>query len=284
VISIITNISMEHRQYLGNSLADITREKAGVIKNHTPVVTAARQQKAVAVIRQVAGARKAPLYRLGESFKVRRRYAGDFSYFGIANNWLNLRTRLDGDFQVENSALALAGIELLNYKHTSVRQQDIQKGLANVQWPGRLETFSTKPTILLDGAHNLTAARGLARHLSAVFADRKITLVIGILDDKPYGAMLKCLLPVCQRAILTRAQTDRALAPQKLFAQAEHLLTDLEIIPDVRHALRRVLGEARPEDVICIAGSLYVVGEARAVLERDIRSIRHHPAAKALSP
>jgi dihydrofolate synthase/folylpolyglutamate synthase len=269
-MSIITNVSMEHRDYLGNTLARIAREKAGIIKQGAPVVTAIKQRQARAVVRRVAGKESAPLYILGKNFKVRRKGAGEFSYYGIENTWHKMHTPLLGRYQVENAALAIAACELLNKDKAEIPRKKIQEGLTKTRWPGRLEIVSDNPLVILDGAHNLIAARNLARFLSKNLSRRRITLVVGILDDKPYGAMLKSLLPVCSRAIVTRAKTERALAPQRLYAAAKKIISDVTVIPEVAAAARQAIETANPNDVICIAGSLYVVGEAKEAIEKGL--------------
>jgi dihydrofolate synthase/folylpolyglutamate synthase len=276
-MSIITNVSMEHRDYLGNTLARITREKAGIIKQGAPVVTAIKQKQAQSVVLRIAAKKSAPLYILGKNFKVRRHRAGGFSYYGIENTWHNMHTTLLGNYQVDNAALAIATCELLNKDNAEISKKNIQNGLSKTRWPGRLELVSNKPLVILDGAHNLIAARNLAKFLSENLAHRRITLVVGILDDKPYGAMLKTLLPACSRAIITRAKTDRALAPQRLYAAAKKIISDVTMIPDVAAAAKQAVGAAGPDDVICIAGSLYVVGEAKEAIEKGlIKSLKTH--------
>ena len=276
-ISIITNVSMEHRDYLGNTLARITREKAGIIKRGVPVVTAVKQKQAQAVVLRTAAKKSAPLYVLGKNFKVRRQGAGEFSYYGIENTWHNMHTPLLGHYQVENAALAIAACELLNKDSAEISRKNIQDGLSKTRWPGRLEIVSDNPCVILDGAHNLIAARNLSKYLSENLAHRRITLVVGILDDKPYGAMLKSLLPVCSRVIVTRAKTERALAPQRLYAAAEKIISDVTMIPEVAAAARQAIETAGSDDVICIAGSLYVVGEAKEAIEKGlIKSLKTH--------
>jgi len=276
-ISIITNVSMEHREYLGNTLAQIAREKAGIIKKKTPVVTAIKQKQAQAVVNRVASKKSAPLYILGKHFKVRRQNAGEFSYFGIENTWRHMHTPLLGHYQVENAALALATCELLHKDKAEISRKNIQDGLTKTRWSGRLEIVSDNPLVILDGAHNLIAARNLARFLSENLPHRRITLVLGILDDKPYAAMLKSLLPVCSRAIITRAKTARALAPQQLYAAAKKIISDVTIIPQVAAAARQAVETAGPDEAVCIAGSLYVVGEAKEAIEKGLlKSVKKH--------
>jgi dihydrofolate synthase/folylpolyglutamate synthase len=276
-ISIITNISMEHRHYLGSTLSQITREKAGIIKQGIPVVSAIKQRQAKSVVQRIAGKKSAPLYLLGKDFKIRRQPNGEFSYYGIENTWHNMHTALLGHFQVENAALVIAACELLNKDRIAISQKSIHNGLIKTRWPGRLEIISEHPMIILDGAHNLIAARKLAKFLGDNLAQRPITLVVGILDDKPFKSMLKSLLSVCSRVIITRAKTDRALDTQKLFETAKKIISDVTVIPDVAQAFKQAVANADFNEVICIAGSLYVVGEAKAAIEKGlINSLKTH--------
>ncbi|MBW2563417.1 MAG: bifunctional folylpolyglutamate synthase/dihydrofolate synthase, partial [Deltaproteobacteria bacterium] len=269
-LSIITNISVEHREYLGNTIVEIAGEKGGIIKRNTPVVTGIKQKHAVSVVKEIAKTKSAPFFLLGDDFKVRRNKSGTFTYFGMDNTWPNLQTGLLGNYQVDNAALVVAACEVLSKKKADISIKSIKDGLTNNSWPGRLEVVSKNPFIILDGAHNLIAARNLSNYLSNNLLNRNITLVIGILDDKPYKAMLKSLLPVCKRAIITSPKIDRALAPETLSAVAESFISDITIIPDVGEAVMYAVKTAQPDDAVCIAGSLYLVGEAKEVLEKLI--------------
>ncbi len=271
VLSIITNISLEHREYLGNTLTQIAAEKAGIIKKRTPLVTGIRQKKAFAEIERIAAGKKAPLFRLGSNFKVRRSQGQTFSYYGIENVWHNLQTALPGSYQVDNAALVLAACEIIGKNNTAITLNNIQEGLAKNHWPGRLEIVSNNPLIILDGAHNLAAARNLAKFLATNFAGKAVTLVIGILDDKPYKEMLKSLLTTATRVILTRAKTNRALEPGKLYEVAKSLIPDATIIPDVGQAIKNAVETTPRHGAICIAGSLYVVGEAKEAFEKGTK-------------
>jgi dihydrofolate synthase/folylpolyglutamate synthase len=269
-LSIITNISLEHREYLGNTLTKIAAEKAGIIKKRTPLVTGIRQKKAFAEIERIAAGKKAPLFRLGTDFKVRRNQGQTFSYYGIENIWHNLQTALPGSYQVDNAALVLAACELIGKNNAAITLNNIQEGLSRNHWPGRLEIVSNNPFIILDGAHNLAATRNLAKFLSTNLAGKAITLVIGILDDKPYKAMLKSLLTPVKRVILTRAKIDRALEPRKLYEAAKNLNPGATIIPDVGQAIKYAVETTPCHGAICIAGSFYVVGEAKEALEKGL--------------
>ena len=271
-LAVITNISLEHQEYLGNTIAEITGEKGGIIKPGIPVITGVKQKNGINVLKKIVREKSARLYILGDDFRVRRT-RGAFTYFGIENVWRDMKKGLMGKHQVENSALALAACEALSISGQAVLPlKSIKKGLEENRWAGRLEKVSDSPVILLDGAHNLSAARTLANFLSKKYAEKKITLVLGILDDKPYLAMLASLLPVCSKAVLTKPVIDRALEPKILCEAAKKIIPDAIIIPDAAKAVKYAVETASQDDVICIAGSLYVVGEAKEALEKILET------------
>jgi len=268
-VSVISNISLEHKMYLGNTIAQIAAEKGGIIKSKTPAITGTRQHSALSVLQSIAASKSAPLYRYGHDFRVRTNANGSFNYYGLSNEWKNLKTSLIGPHQIKNAALALAACETLALKkQIAITEAHLGEGLQKTIWPGRLEFVGDAPLIILDGAHNLAAARNLAKFLRENLRNRKLTLVAGILDDKPYKAMLRPLMKQCSRIIVTRPLIDRALEPEILYAEARQHVADVTRMPDVDQAVTRALETADPDDVICVAGSLYVVGEAKQTLAR----------------
>jgi dihydrofolate synthase / folylpolyglutamate synthase len=283
-LSIITNISLEHQEYLGNTIADIAYEKGGIIKPGVPVVTGVRQNEATDVLRRMAGEKSAPFFRFGEQFQVETAPDGTFTYHGIDHTWPNLRTGLAGDYQIDNAALVLAACEVLNRADMGISFESMRNGLLQNRWPGRLEIVSTDPLVILDGAHNLAAAENLAGFLKKEMSNRSVTLVVGILDDKPYREMLGYLLPACRKLILTRPKIGRSLPAETLLAAVEDLRNSAEaieitqeriqMVPSVPEAVRTAISSAAPDEVICIAGSLYVVGEAKEYLEEESLSVQ----------
>lgn len=265
-MTVITNISMEHRIYLGDTIEAIAGEKAGIIKPGIPVVTGVRQDSARAVIRRRAAGQNAPLYQHGRDFRTRLGNSG-FHYYGLDHTWRELRLGLSGDHQTGNAALALAACELLARADLiRLNEAAIRQGLRQTRWPGRLEVAGQAPYVILDGAHNFMAARVLGRHLKRHFQGRNITLVVGILDDKPYRAILKDLTAPCRRVIVTQPKIDRAMPAQRLAAAARRFSSNVQVIPDVAEAVHHAVSTAAKEDVVCVAGSLYVVGEAKTAL------------------
>ena len=146
-LSIITNISVEHREYLGNTITEIAGEKGGIIKRRTPVIIGIKQKRAISVVKKIAAEKSAPFFRLGDDFKVKKNKSGAFTFFGIENTWRNMQTGLLGNYQVDNSALVIAACEVLNNKNANISIKSIKEGLANNKWPGRLEVVSKNPFI-----------------------------------------------------------------------------------------------------------------------------------------
>jgi dihydrofolate synthase / folylpolyglutamate synthase len=272
VMTIISNISIEHKMYLGNTIAQIAGEKAGIIKERIPVVTGVKQKSAIAAIKKISEEKSAPMYQFGNAFRVRKSQNKDseFTYSGIQNVWKNMRTALPGNHQIENAALCLAACELLSGTQSlHIREDAMRNGLEQNKWPGRLEIVSKSPFVILDGAHNLVAANKLSRFLEQNHKNRNITLVVGILDDKPYQAMLKIMVRGCKQVILTCPSIDRALSPETLYPVVKPLVSDIKIIHDVGEALKHAVQTAGADDVVCAAGSLYVIGEAKQWLEKN---------------
>jgi dihydrofolate synthase / folylpolyglutamate synthase len=258
---------MEHQEYLGNTLAKIAREKAGIIKKNAGIVTGTRQKSALKVIEQVATEKEVPLYRLGKEIRVRKNKEGSFTYLGFGRRWPQVKIGMIGDHQVTNAALALGALELLQKKGVYLTDEAVYAGLAATRWPGRLEVFSRKPFILLDGAHNPSAVRTLKKFLENSFSSRRLTMVVGILEDKAWKPMLRDLAGVANRIILTRPQYERAADPHKLAAFLRPLKQDLVVIPKLSDAISFAIKETNKADAVCITGSLYTVGDARVYLE-----------------
>lgn len=268
-VSVISNVSLEHQIYLGKTLPLIAYEKGGIIKNGVPVVTGVRQPSALAVLNKIALEKQASLYRMGTDFRVRRNRDGSFIYSGIKTTLSNMRTFLLGDYQIENAAITLAACEVLNFNALHLTRDTIRNGFVQTRWPGRLEIVSNHPLVVLDGAHNLMAARNLAVYIRKNMKGKKVTLVLGILDDKPYTEMLRALLPTAHRVILTRAKIDRAFQPETLYNEAKKIHSRIKIVKTVWEAFRYAIRTAGRDDAVCVAGSLYVVGEVKEEIEKN---------------
>jgi len=278
-VSVITNLSLEHTDYLGSTIKDLAREKGGIIKENTPLVTGVSQPSCLEILRQIAGDRSAPFHQYKHDFSMRKNPGKpSYTYQGLFQTIKGIVKPLPGDHQKENLSLALAASELVFEKYKArnpipiydLSPNLVKEGLSSAKWPGRLEIIMEKPLIILDGAHNLKAAQVLGKHLSRNMADKKLTLVVGILDDKPYEKMLKHLVPCAQRVIITKAKIDRSLETDVLKAAVEKITNKkIEVIEDVPMAVSHAISTCSEDDAICIAGSLYVAGEAKEKFDMD---------------
>ncbi len=266
-VSIISNISLDHQQYLGNTLAKIAAEKGGIIKDAVPVVTAVKSKSAFEVIQKIASEKNAPIYRLGSDLRVRRDRKGCFSYFGIHWKWKKLKVGLCGEHQIDNAAAALGALEVLMRKGVGISEKSIYQGLAEVKWPGRLEIVSERPLVMLDGAHNRAGVKSLKQYLKNNLNGRRLTLVVGIMADKSWHAMLRSLIPIAHRLIITSPQSERAVEPETLAAFIRPFLKEFDVIPRVDQAVAAAIKHAGRKGAVCVAGSLYAAGEAKAYLE-----------------
>jgi dihydrofolate synthase / folylpolyglutamate synthase len=262
LVSVITNISLEHREYLGNTLAAIAREKGGIIKKGGVCLTAACQKPVIATLEAICRERGARLYRVGKEIRTTIHDDGTFSYRGVGRRHERLLCPLTGRHQISNAALALAAVEQVHDAGFRLEKAAISEGLKQVHWEGRLEILQCSPLLLVDGAHNPAGVATLCRALRNDYPHRRLILLFGVLGDKDYRTMARRLFPLADRVILTRPHSDRALSPDLLLELAG-AACDVEVIEDPGVALRHALSLAGEGDIVCAAGSLYLVGEIK---------------------
>jgi len=267
LVSVITNISREHEEYLGNSLGKIAYEKGGVIKKEGICLTAARQKSVLTVLEGICKERKASLYRLGKEFRTTLKRDGTFSYRGIRKNYDGLKCPFTGAHQIANAALALGVIEMVGDAGSgfAVAEEAVHRGLRDSQWEGRLEILGRSPLLVVDGAHNPAGVATLCRALEDDFHYRKLILVFGVLGDKNYRMMAKRLFSLADRVIVTRPPCGRALDPEALLSAASEFNKNVEVVHNPGNALRQAFFLAHEDDLICVAGSLYLVGEIKKI-------------------
>jgi len=268
LVSAITNISMEHQFFLGSRLLDIAGEKAGIIKNGVDLITGVTQPTVIRLFESIARDKRTPLWRVGKDVQYRTTGSG-FHYHGLKRRFNRLQLGLKGKFQARNAALALAVVERLEEKGFKISDPDIRRGLSNVIWPGRMQIVAKGPTIILDGAHNPAAIRALAESIRADFKYRRLILVLGIMEDKEIGRLLRGIVPYSDYVIYTRPVYYRAANPEILMAEAAHLEKPGEVIPLLTGALDRARDMADPRDLIVVSGSLFTVGEAMTYFDPE---------------
>jgi dihydrofolate synthase / folylpolyglutamate synthase len=267
LLSVITTISLEHTQYLGESLLKIAGEKAGIIKPKRPLLTSASQPEVLDVFRQRCQELQSPCYSWKNDFSAVELCPQVISFQGRSHQWEKLHLGMAGRHQMINASLALAAVETLMEDGFAFEEKHLRQGLAEVKWPGRLEQIGGKPAILLDGAHNPEAAEVLREALTNGFPRHRLILVMGIMVDKEIGKMMASLVPLADFLILTQPGIDRAAPLDILRTRAASFGKPTVEIGNVAQAVAKAMQEAKKEDLILVTGSLYTVGEARAFLK-----------------
>ncbi len=263
-VSLITNVSLEHQKFLGRDLKSIACEKGGIIGENGVCITAATVRTVIGTLEDICSRRRATLYRIGKDVRVRRSARGTFSYYGRNKCYRDLTISLAGRYQVTNAALALAAVDYLAGRGMDISEPSVIEGLRKARWEGRLEYIAQRPRIIVDGAHNPAGIAALCRALVSDFTYTGLIVVCGILHDKNYTGMLKRLIALADVLILTRPREERATPPAELLAVIPPSYHDhVEIVEDSGRALDRARSLAGHDDLVCVTGSLYLVGEIK---------------------
>lgn len=269
-VTAITPISFDHMDYLGHTLQAIAGEKAAIMKPSVPCVVSPQPPEVMEVLEKHARATGAKLFRDGPDFRFERE-AGpgeSFVYRGMRTSVPRLILGLKGRHQINNAAVALASLELLEDQGIQISQESARIGLATAQWPGRFEMLQTRPPLIVDGAHNPAGAEVLAQTLSDQHPNKKVHLVFGVLADKDYGPMFKTLFPLAATLHLAPVNSARTLHPEKYLALAGELCGDISVYESVEAAVDGAKGRADAADVVLCTGSLFLVGQVKAHLAR----------------
>ena len=282
LLSVITDISLDHQKFLGDTVSQIAREKAGIIRPNGVAVTLPQQPQAndvigntilelgatgVSAVQYVPPVSPGSAEYLGLSAQARPVYRYPLQVMG---RQITVETPLIGRHQLRNVALAIAAAEELSKLGFAVIADSIERGIRETRWPGRFQLFrpsADAPQYIFDVAHNPAGAWALRSTLSSCYEDRRLVLVFGAMGDKAIREIAEILFPVAERVILTHADNPRAATPAEIRQAASRVSADIEDAADVASALRRAAEVATGEDMIVVTGSIYVVGEAMRVLE-----------------
>ncbi|HYW65707.1 MAG TPA: folylpolyglutamate synthase/dihydrofolate synthase family protein [Candidatus Dormibacteraeota bacterium] len=270
VVTIITRIDFDHENFLGHSLREIAVEKAGILKPAVPVVIAAQQPEVKEVLVARAQELRCAVLEASEAFRVQGERVEEGCVRAIVKEMATGRTyelapRLSGRFQLQNALNAVAAARLLQEHGYRISDENIVRGIAATEWPGRIERLGTRPDVYLDGAHNPGAAKELAAFLEENFRGRKVYLVFGAMRDKAVDEVTGALFPQAYEVLFTEARTPRAISAAQLARMAGHHAERYTVYPEAESALEAALEKAKAEDAVFITGSLYLVGELRKV-------------------
>ena len=253
LVSVITNIALDHTKVLGNTIEEIALQKAGIIKEKVPVVTGA-EGNALGPIRVMGALKEAPLYEYGRSFRFRlmagTNYASEYEI------------QLPGAHQIVNASLAIVAAKIVSKQDPRITEEHLHLGAAHTKWPGRLEKISSLPDVILDGAHNPNGAEALRNALDKYYPDRKRAFVFGMMGDKSVDEVIRILFRSSDTVFTVRAdEGPRAAEAADLAARVGSNATAVD---SVSRAYRQACEAAGDDGVVCVCGSLYLVGTFKA--------------------
>ncbi|MFQ6101094.1 MAG: bifunctional folylpolyglutamate synthase/dihydrofolate synthase [Anaerolineae bacterium] len=278
-VSVITSLSLEHTYLLGDTLAEIAYEKAGIIKPGIPVVSAPQRAEAIKVLEAVSQEREAPLTEVGRDWDYEPGSADLDGQAFTARRVASGSSELDGEYwipllgrhQLENATSAIAALDILRQRDFRIPPEAVHEGLHSVYWPGRMEILSREPLVVADGAHNPYSVQTLRKALEEWFPDRRWVLIFGASADKDIAGMLRTLLPISDYIIVTRSDHPRAAAPVELADVVASVGGGAEVSVNMRKSLRRGLAvmdqgrlrQAQSSRGLLVTGSIYLVADAR---------------------
>lgn len=278
-VSVITPISLDHQQYLGDNIESIAREKCGIIKHSVPVISAPQDARAMRIIEETARNRNCKLKKVCRN--TQNKSSDTVSYQIISDDakgaffnlktsrgiYENLRINLPGLHQVENAATAVGVIEALKLLGINIKKESLYKGLQSAKWAGRIELLQKNPLVLIDAAHNIAGITTFRKTVEKYFSDYKKILVLGILGDKDYKNMVKEISNLADTIIVTEPQTPRALSTTELYKTIleykEPNRCRVYEKPELNDAIELAFKLAKKDNLIIFAGSIYLIGSVR---------------------
>jgi dihydrofolate synthase / folylpolyglutamate synthase len=273
--AVITNIGLEHRDILGDTIPQIARQKAGIIVAGCPTIMAPQRESAADVIREVASEKNSPLTEVALVCNLRRDSAGsDNQTFRLRTPRGGYQAKLPllGKHQLDNAATAILAIESLTKSGIAISEEAVKQGLESVRWPGRIEVIKHRPLIVVDSAHTADSARRLRDTLLEYLRVDRATLIIGVMGDKDLEGLASAIEPAALRVIATQADHPRALPAEEVAKVFRPLSIETFVEPKLGAAIDMATALSTASDAIVILGSIALAGEARAHtlgLERD---------------
>ncbi|MZH15423.1 MAG: bifunctional folylpolyglutamate synthase/dihydrofolate synthase [Nitrospinae bacterium] len=269
-ISLITSISRDHTEYLGEDLEQIAFEKASIIKQSGTVFAHIPNEEIFNVVNSLAQNRRATVFRLNRDFKVARTGAGKgLQTFDFANKEMELKglkLPLMGQFQAENAGLAIAAC--LKFIGRS-KEHEIRTGLETVQWEGRLEVVSDPPTIVLDCAHNVASVRNMTAELRQNLTFSRCLVILGLMKDKEIDKIIEILSQFGDRFYLVQVNPPRGEDPENLKEKLTKYNKQVQVSESVSNAIQAAKEFAQPDDLVCITGSIFMVAEAKKCFQNE---------------
>ena len=272
ILSVITSISFDHTNLLGNTLEEIAAEKAGIIKSCIPTVIYPQEEMAERVISSKCQELDSKLYKINkEDAKLINIIKEDKIYQQVKvklDDEYDVKLPLLGEHQIVNLAVALKALEVIKDKAPKLNRESIVKSLATVRWNGRLEIMSNSPYVVIDGAHNIQGITQLDKNIKKYFEYKDMYLILGILADKDVEDMVKVITPKAKKVFTVTPNSMRAETAEELMNEVKKYNESCEAYNDYKNAFEDALKLCKKDDLLLISGSLYMIGEMRGIIKK----------------
>ena len=267
VLEILTPVSMDHMEFLGDTLAAIAGQKAGIIKPHTTVVSAPQEADAMEVIEKTCREKECTLYTVDQGCLSDVVYGWDRQKLSY-RNWKDVEISLAGRYQIQNAMTALEAVNALRELEYKIADSDVYEGMRETVWRGRFTVIRKNPAVILDGAHNPAAARELKASLEQYFSGRTLRYIFGMFRDKDHEKVIELTAPLAEHIITVETPDNvRATPAETLKKEVAGVNPSVEAAKSIADAVEKTFSQASPEDVIVIFGSLSFLGEAERAVQ-----------------
>ena len=267
VLEILTPVSMDHMEFLGDTLAAIAGQKAGIIKPHTTVVSAPQEAEAMEVIEKTCREKECALHTVDQESLSDVVYGWDRQKLSY-RSWKDIEISLAGRYQIQNAMTALEAVNALRELGYKIADSDVYEGMRETVWRGRFTVIRKKPAVILDGAHNPAAARELKASLEQYFSGRTLRYIFGMFRDKDHEKVIELTAPLAEHIITVETPDNvRATPAEALKEEVARVNPSVEAAKSIADAVEKTLSQASPEDVIVIFGSLSFLGEAERAVQ-----------------
>ena len=269
LLSLIMSISIDHTDFLGDTIEKIAAEKAGIIKKNCPVVLYSQDKIVYNIMWTIAKEMNAPFFCPDDAEIQISSQSLEGTIFSVKTDLLSMEDielSLLGDYQINNCLTVLEACAVLRERGLSLSEEAIHSGLKNARWAGRMEICGKKPLVLLDGAHNADGILQLANSITTYFSDRKVTLILGVLGDKEYHKMAECILPHAEAVILTEPHSERKLDVFSLARSISEYQGTIYTEKEIQQAYVKAISITPADGIILCCGSLYMIGAMRTYI------------------
>jgi len=267
LVSVITSISFDHMKFLGNTLTQIAREKAGIIKENGNVVLYPQSEEVEKVIEEAAAQTHSRLFKADFNTIKLKSFGIDGQIFDYST-FLDLKIKLLGRHQLKNAAVAITACQLLKEEMKNITDETIRQGIAKARWKGRMELMCKDPVFFIDGAHNEDGVKVMVDTLEEYFPQNRKIFIMGVLKDKEYTKMVKTVAQIAYKFYTVTPLSDRALSSNELAAIIKMYCDNVVICDKIIEGVEKAVNEAKENDVICAFGSLYYIGEVREYFKK----------------